>query len=200
MFLIFYLMSAIDKYTLIHIPKTGGTSICNRKCSNLKCDYFHRQESYWQQMFPDFKTMVILRNPVDRFVSAFNYAKFGTKDDLDNRSGHRRDLFLKFKNVSSFVTALQKKEKSAIQALRLREGGRQFEHAYKFLDGNPKKRILFCYGNNSYTKYLKSCVSENNIYWSTKIKTYLKDKKQIDFIKKKYDKDVALFTKFCDDT
>ena len=57
----------------IHIGKTGGTTI-NRILSNCNIKYkeYHMKRNYKNKD----KYIIWLRNPISRFVSAFNYNKY----------------------------------------------------------------------------------------------------------------------------
>ncbi|WP_417536884.1 hypothetical protein [Methylophaga sp.] len=62
----------------IHVPKNAGTTISTQLYGG---HIGHRSARYYQSCDPDFfsrtKSFAIYRNPVDRFVSAFKYARKG---------------------------------------------------------------------------------------------------------------------------
>jgi hypothetical protein len=187
-------------FALLHVPKTGGTAYCRQRCASLYCDVHHRKESYWQAKKCVKQTIAFLRNPVDRFVSAFNYAKYGTKDDVENVSGHNRVLFIPFKNVSHFVSSLRQRDKRAWTALRKREGGRQFAKATTFMDGNYARRKLICYDVKKgmiILQNLTGCIMKNEIYWQSSHRSYLTKAEDIAFIQKMYKEDMKLFSSRC---
>lgn len=64
---------------LIHIPKTGGSSIQSLWGGRVAVRAFGHFPAAWEE-FPSF---AVVRHPVERFMSAFRMFKFGN-DDLDD--------------------------------------------------------------------------------------------------------------------
>ena len=68
----------------IHVPKAAGTSI---SMALYGAAVGHRTLAEWQQLFPHsmskVETMAVVRDPVARFVSAFNFLKAGGINELD---------------------------------------------------------------------------------------------------------------------
>jgi hypothetical protein len=68
----------------IHVPKAAGTSI---SLALYGLAVGHRRLSEWQTRFPfsmrKVRTLAIVRDPLERFVSAFNFLKAGGMNDLD---------------------------------------------------------------------------------------------------------------------
>lgn len=165
----------------------------------MECDVHHRTETFWQKKACVKKTVVILRHPVDRFVSAFNYARFGTHDDVKGVGGHARVLFEPFSNVTAFVESLILNEKEAWNALRQREGGRQFAKAITFVNGNSSKRHIVCYSNDMVTEMrtATACDFVARRYWQTSVNTRIIDPRHIRFISDMYSEDLRLFHRHC---
>lgn len=111
----------------IHIPKTGGTYVENllkesgydvgindkflqsyNKCklakvkgkkSKCKCSFWHTPPKYNNKInFNNFITFTIVRNPIDRFVSEFNYNKYGDLERFSKKLNSKSNIndFAKF--------------------------------------------------------------------------------------------------------
>jgi hypothetical protein len=59
----------------IHIPKNGGHSITHLIKNNEFANAFSHFHNENPLKFPKDRSFLILRDPIDRFISAFNYAK-----------------------------------------------------------------------------------------------------------------------------
>lgn len=75
----------------IHIPKTGGTSICaNLYGRNLP----HATASFWREMYGSeiagVPSFAVLRDPLDRLKSAYQFIKYGGTDVI---AVSRYDMF-----------------------------------------------------------------------------------------------------------
>lgn len=105
----FYIKKCIDVYrkfgyVFIHIPKSGGTSVANalygKRVSHIKAVVLRDRmgTGEYQRMF----SFAVVRNPYDRLVSAYHYAKQGGGSE----GGIRRNPLYKsnvFGSFSSFV-------------------------------------------------------------------------------------------------
>lgn len=63
------------KLVMVHIPKNAGTSI--EKSLNMQGSGHFKWDKYATQYpkeWKEYKSFAVLRDPVDRFISAFNYA------------------------------------------------------------------------------------------------------------------------------
>ena len=80
----------------VHITKAGGTSVeFELDCPDLRCSGHSVDSWMWERLGMD--SLVVIRDPIDRFVSNFNYAKFGS--DIH----HGKELALRGKHTSEFV-------------------------------------------------------------------------------------------------
>ncbi len=73
----------------IHVPKNAGTSICE---SLYGLQVKHSTVNYYRQVAPDvldLPSFAILRDPVERFISAFQYAAAGGTRDRQVASPFR---------------------------------------------------------------------------------------------------------------
>lgn len=145
--------------------ETGGTALKDvfenvqqrHACPNLHFYRSHeRTERQWQQR--GFHTIVVLREPVDRFRSAFDYAAFGSEKYQSNRdwrlarvfgnaSSFARSLSLKRPHTSETAPAIADPTPSSIawDVLKHREHGVQFRPAARWVDGDPRRRSVVCY-------------------------------------------------------
>lgn len=121
----------------IHIPKTGGTYVenllkesgyhvgiydkflesCNKcklpkvngkKKSKCKCKFWHIPPKYNSKInFNNFITFTIVRNPIDRFVSEFNYNKYGDLERYSKKLNSKS-------NINKFAKFLKKNKNKNI--------------------------------------------------------------------------------------
>lgn len=89
----------------VHIPKTGGTSVCNALgITRIGHWVYHRN-------FSEF-SWCVFRDPVDRFLSAFNHLKYNARNQLDKNNsatyiqGKELSLFIK----TGLVTAAENQQ------------------------------------------------------------------------------------------
>lgn len=71
-------ISHTKKIIFVHIAKTGGTSIVRNPSYDFKIDG-HTSILYYKEKHPDllesYTSMCLVRNPWDRFVSAYEYVR-----------------------------------------------------------------------------------------------------------------------------
>lgn len=76
----------------VHIPKTAGVSVC-RAVYDTDALFGHAPASGWQHFDPErferLLTFSLMREPADRFFSAFYYLRNGALTDKDNAFGRR---------------------------------------------------------------------------------------------------------------
>ena len=82
-------MPIIEKHKIIfqHVPKTAGLSVCD--FFEIDGDGHHHLIHYFNQLGPDdfsqYTTLSIVRDPIDRFVSAWNMYKDPPEYQKDNK-------------------------------------------------------------------------------------------------------------------
>jgi hypothetical protein len=102
----------------IHIPKAAGTSICMALYSIPTIG--HLKVSDWQSWFPHSWRQVtivsVVRDPLDRFLSAFHFLKKGGMNQDDELFANR---FLgEFENPNMLLEAMRRDESFRVQILR----------------------------------------------------------------------------------
>lgn len=98
------------KCVFIHIPKTAGTSIHNKLYNRTDSENYHKTffellNEHDAELFESYWSFSVVRNPYDRFISAFEYAKTVTQE-IDPNSNFN-DFIKKMEgNSSSFYSYL----------------------------------------------------------------------------------------------
>ena len=96
-------VSEDKKLFFVHVPKNAGTSV--REALDMKT-LGHRTWKYREDHYPDFVSFAIVRNPWDRFVSSFAYAK------MEESMYHGEGKFTRYHPDFKFL-----REKSFIQGV-----------------------------------------------------------------------------------
>tara|TARA_R110002074_G_scaffold328305_1_gene498803 strand:+ start:3019 stop:3699 length:681 start_codon:yes stop_codon:yes gene_type:complete len=91
-----------NQYIFIHIPKTAGKSIIsklhNRGATHLSySDY----EDILGDKINDYFVFTVLRDPADRFASAYSYLKAGGNQSREDQEFSHR--WIKNKNINDFI-------------------------------------------------------------------------------------------------
>jgi hypothetical protein len=90
----------------IHIPKTGGISI-GKLFDN---DYIGKHEIPKQKLIKDFFCFTFIRHPIDRFISAFEYQKKLTMDNIHSQFNCRKKMKELNYDFDAFVESLSYKD------------------------------------------------------------------------------------------
>ncbi len=68
------------KFVFVHIPKTGGQAITQAlSLKHLPTDHLFSREEDKHLLEPQFVRFCVVRNPIDRFISAYKYHVFMTE-------------------------------------------------------------------------------------------------------------------------
>jgi len=155
-------MNNID-YVLIHIGKCGGNTI-HRILKNLK--YKIKKKNIQPVNFnPNRKYIILIRNPISRFISAFNWRMYNVCDTKtqEHRFKGEANLLKKFKTVNTLAESLY--ESDGTLRINLLEKQFYIHHIYE--------DINFYIGD-----FLNMCNPEN-IYGVILIETINKDLKNL---------------------
>jgi len=88
-------------FIFIHIGKCGGSTIANTlRNHNIKFDRVHATRPQYQS---DKKYLISLRNPVERFVSAFYWRKRLVSTQQQDRFYGEYKFFQKFKTIEDLI-------------------------------------------------------------------------------------------------
>lgn len=134
-----------ELFTLIHIGKSGGTTVKGElKRHNIKFKECHVSKPIYN---PHEKYLIVLRNPIQRFISAFNWRYFLLFDrkTQQERFLGEKELLEKYKSVDELATEMRKTKK--------------LNKFKKIFNGSPK--------NKNYIHHLKEDINYylNNIIY-----------------------------------
>lgn len=111
------------EYLFIHIPKTGGTSICDKFLNGDEVTH-RRLTTYPRALWK--RSFAVVRNPYERLISVYNYAKmvksyWHSNDGTTVYSLHPLYDYCNEHTFKEFITDLYKKRFSNDQLVHLRE-------------------------------------------------------------------------------
>ena len=137
----------MNNLVVIHIGKCGGSTVCKElKNNNIKYSEIHVANAKYQ---PDKTYVIVIRNPRDRFISAFNwrYHLVCHTKLQENRFINEKNILRKYRNIDYLCSDLKKNpnifngtKTSGHYVHHLKED----IHFYlkNFIDKCPKKQIL----------------------------------------------------------
>lgn len=184
----------------IHITKTGGTDFKDKLTSLTKeekipiCYYkYHNEDAFFykQNNIPCF---AIIREPVNRFISAFKYNTKGSEIYCHN---------LHIKSLSAFINILKKKP----SYLNNFENGIQFKKQVEWLNGDNDDTYILKYNDdNNYYNIKHFLKEEFSIDYTYDIQSKKKNvsnecdcnitEDDVEFIRQLYKEDVELYERF----
>jgi len=97
----------MDKLVVIHIGKCGGSTVKDElKLHNIKYSEVHVKKAIYE---PDKKYIIVIRNPIKRFISAFNWRYHLVCDSKiqKNRFKNEKNILCKYKNIDELCDDLK---------------------------------------------------------------------------------------------
>ena len=137
----------MNNLVIIHIGKCGGSTVSNTlQINNIKYTGIHISKVEYNK---DKKYVIVIRNPVQRFISAFNWRYYLVCDieKQKNRFKNEKEKLEKYKNIDNLCEELKHdknifngNKKSGNYIHHLKED--IFYYLENFIDKCPKKQIL----------------------------------------------------------
>ena len=152
----------------IHIPKTGGAAIESQvNCPDLRCRWHAASAHFWHGL--GMTSVAIIREPLSRFISAFEYARVGSehfKVGFERYEKSQRGLpatwAREFRTLASFVDALianetSSRHKSACALILRRDNGVLFASQAAWLTDTPDGSVhVLCYSTAIFEDLVRS--------------------------------------------
>lgn len=173
------------KLIFIHIPKNAGTSVFD--AYNMS-DFGHHEPQYYMLRYPNewriYKKMAIVRNPWDRVVSCYEYARMEDSyhHGKNNRFGYGPHPDYEILKDKTFEECLQ-----LLKEGKLKHQGWAPQHIYTHING---QLVLDEIGK--FENITKSLIKVNT---STRkdYKSYYNSDELINLVKDIYKRDIELF-------
>lgn len=95
------------KIIFFHIPKTAGKAVVKYVLSNNSCGHKNVKENmriFKIVEFWDSFKFTVMRDPIKRFISAYNFVKFSNNYDYQNKEiKNSREVILQFDDINDFA-------------------------------------------------------------------------------------------------
>ena len=154
----------------VHVTKGGGTVLeAYLGCPDLRCHGHTASAIDWQRRNMD--SLVVIRNPIDRFISNFHYARLGSDVHFGAEMrlpGKHTSDFLAFPTAGHMVDALAKPDAGAntTRATRVawssivkREGGLAFaRQAHWLRNATPGRLHVVCYDEHRLSERVQAAL------------------------------------------
>ncbi len=208
-------------YYYIHITKTGGNAIRagleKSDCNDIAHLDTHHMDVATLRLFSDKKPITIIRDPIDRFISAFYYWKYGSKDNKKWRRPQNwnkgdaintpEDMIQILSNPKHPLHSITKKNISTYDVFTW---SAHFHPQSTWIKGKDKYVAFICYDKYNLTQNIQRKFDELNITCklpklpvtnqSLKRSEHNLSKKAIAWLKKIYKDDFILWEKYCANT
>ena len=97
----------MNNLVIIHVGKCGGSTVCSELVSkNIKFSSIHIRKANYK---PNKNYVIVIRNPIKRFISAFNWRYYLVCDSKiqKNRFKNEKHILNKYKNVDNLCNDLE---------------------------------------------------------------------------------------------
>ena len=97
----------MNNLVIIHIGKCGGSTVVSElRSKNVKFSQIHVREAIYK---PKNKYVIVIRNPIKRFISAFNWRHYLVCDSKiqENLFKNEKNILNQYKNVDNLSNDLE---------------------------------------------------------------------------------------------
>ena len=132
-------------YNYCHIPKTAGSSI-RETVKHTRGDINYYGHEWLKQCSIMDNNIAIIREPIDRFISSFNYCKYGS--DMHTKYGGPSSIDDKELNINEFISRLKEGDEDSWRIMNSTEGRcgeGHWKSQYHFIGEKTK---LACYNKD----------------------------------------------------
>ncbi|MDO6782685.1 sulfotransferase family 2 domain-containing protein [Neptunomonas phycophila] len=188
-----------NKIIFVHVPKCAGNAIM-KSLFGVKGQGHNKLSDYYQydkDRFRDFYKFSIVRDPVSRFISAYDYLIQGGMGSYDKQ--FRDEILVSFRDIDAFVEKLEEDPKFRKKVMSWTHFIPQSE--FYDVDGVLALDFLACYDSLDVAyDFLKSKLGVNEQTGLQKVNVTKGGLSKIspkvqDFVKKNYDKDFIYYEK-----
>ena len=151
-------MNNID-FILIHIGKCGGNTL-NTTLKNLKYK-FKKKHIQPINFNPNRKYIIVIRNPISRFISAFNWRMYNVCDTRtqEDRFKGEASLLKKFKTVNALAESLY--DSDGTLRINLSEKHFYIHHIYEDINFYIGNFLNICNPENIYGVILTETITND---------------------------------------
>ena len=99
----------LNNLVIIHVGKCGGSTVCNELTSNyIRYTGIHIRKPIYD---PNNKYVIVIRNPIKRFISAFNWRYHLVNNDKreETRFNNEKTILNRYHNVDNLCNDLEHK-------------------------------------------------------------------------------------------
>ena len=97
----------MNNLVIVHVGKCGGSTVCSELLSNnIKFSTIHVSEAIYE---PNKNYVIVIRNPIKRFISAFNWRYYLVCDSKiqKDRFNNEKNILNKYLNVDNLCNDLE---------------------------------------------------------------------------------------------